>query len=459
MSNKTRILFMSDWGPTGFGTVGSELCARLAEMEVFEVHYLGWVSLPHNIPQAAAAKITLHNTMFWMAEDQFGKHSFDQVVQRVQPHVVITLGDPWMVEHVQGSKFRENFVWVSYTPIDRDVISLPWVSQLKKPDCLVLYSEFGKMVVDGQVPFRNARVILHGVDRMMFRPFYPEGTDATTDIDEVMAKRKELTLGAAFKDKFIVGFVGRNQVRKGIPRMMKAFKAFNCKTWIERQPIDVRNPETGEIDKQFTAEQFCREKQCFRCDVCPAFQQREETQNSIVYLHTTRGDGVDPQDKPGIGWRIDEIGHRLNLQGRIAMTPNLKALQGVPRGALAQIMNCFDVHLFLSHSEGFGLPVAESLACGVPTLVTNYSSMPELVSRGGGVAIEPRDFDTFTTFENEWANADIGHAADEVEKLFSDKDYRQKMREDAAKNNYTPDWNTVALQFRALIMEAVSKKE
>lgn len=459
MKNKIKVLFMSDWGDTGFGTVGKQLCQRLAEMDIFDVHYLGWHSTPDQIPVAASTKITLHNTQFWNAPDQFGKFSFDPLVERIRPDVVIALGDPWMIDHVDGSKLRDSFVWLAYVPIDRDTICLPWVNVLKKPDCLVLYSEFGRQVVSEQVPFSVVRVILHGVDRSVFKPWYPPGTDEKTPLSKVMRERKRMTLGDAFADKFIVGFVGRNQIRKDIPRMMKAFKAFNCKTWIERQDINVTNPETGEVEKTYNAEEFCRNKQCFRCDVCPAFQQREETQNSIVYLHTTRGDGKDPQDRPGIGWRIDEIAKRLSLEGRVGMTPNLNALHGVPRTALAQIMNCFDVHLFLSHSEGFGLPIAETLACGVPTFVTNYSSMPELVSQGGGAAITVRDYDTFVTWENEWANADIGHAADEVNKVFSDEQYAAEMRDAAVANRYTPDWNEVAHQFRKLIFESVNIKE
>lgn len=456
--NKIKILFMSDWGDTGFGTVGRELCARLADMDIFEVHYLGWHANPNHLEAAKSLKIHLHTTQFWTADDQFGKNSFNAIIEHVKPKVVLTLGDPWMTDHVAVSKARESFMWLAYVPIDRDVISIPWQNSLRKPDCLVTFSQFGKDIVDQQVPFRAPRLILHGVDKMTFKPWYPEGTDENTDYDELMSKRKGMTLGREFADKFIVGFVGRNQIRKGIPRVAKAFKAFNCKTWIERQDVNISDPKTGEVAQTLSAEQFCRDKQCFRCDVCPAFQQREEAEKSIIYLHTTRGDGADVHDRPGIGWRIDEIFYRLDLNGRVAITPGYKALHGLPRAALAQIMNCFDVHCFLSHSEGFGLPIAETLSCGVPTLVTDYSSMPELISKGGGVSIAVRDFDMFVTWENEWANADIGHAADEINKIFVDKQYAAKMREEAAANDYTPTWDSVAMQFRELILEAVNKR-
>jgi glycosyltransferase involved in cell wall biosynthesis len=48
--------------------------------------------------------------------------------------------------------------------------------------------------------------------------------------------------------------------------------------------------------------------------------------------------------------------------------------------------------LYPSLYEGFGLPVAEALACGTPTITSNVSSLPEV---GGPVAMQvaPTDAD------------------------------------------------------------------
>lgn len=450
---KIPILFMTDWGDTGFGTVGKQLCPRLAEMEVFDVHYLGWFSKPEHVEEARQNGITLHNTIWWEGGDHFGNKSFNNLVNKIRPKVVITLGDPWMINHVGQSPHRASFTWVAYIPIDRDFLSRSWRQMMRTPDVLVLYSKFGMDIVEEQIPYRAPQLILHGVDRTVFKPWYPDGTNEETPVEELMARRKAITLGPQFHDKFVVGFLGRNQIRKAIPRSFRAFKAFNCKTWCEKQKVEVMD-EDGERIAQYPAKEFCPNVQKFRCDVCPAFQQDPEKVKSVIYLHTTRGDGKDPQDKPGIGWLIDELGERYGMQGRTAITPNLTALRGVPRAAVAQILNCFDVHLFLSHSEGFGLPVAEGLACGTPTLVTNYSSMPELVAKGGGMTVDVVDYDTFVTWENDWASADIGDAADKMHTIFSDKELYAKMRADAAANDYTPTWDDVAMQFRNLILNA-----
>ena len=40
--------------------------------------------------------------------------------------------------------------------------------------------------------------------------------------------------------------------------------------------------------------------------------------------------------------------------------------------------------LFPTRMEGFGLTVAEAMACGKPVVTTNSSSMPELIIDGSG---------------------------------------------------------------------------
>jgi len=48
--------------------------------------------------------------------------------------------------------------------------------------------------------------------------------------------------------------------------------------------------------------------------------------------------------------------------------------------------------VFPSLNEGFGLPVAESLACGTPVITSNFGSMKEIADAGGGaLLVNPRD--------------------------------------------------------------------
>jgi glycosyltransferase involved in cell wall biosynthesis len=60
----------------------------------------------------------------------------------------------------------------------------------------------------------------------------------------------------------------------------------------------------------------------------------------------------------------------------------------VPDEDLAALYVGADVFVYPSLYEGFGLPVAEAMACGTPVLTSNRSSMPE-VARDGAVLVDP----------------------------------------------------------------------
>lgn len=47
--------------------------------------------------------------------------------------------------------------------------------------------------------------------------------------------------------------------------------------------------------------------------------------------------------------------------------------------------------VFPSFNEGFGLPVAESLAVGTPVVTSNFGSMKEICEQGGAILVDPRD--------------------------------------------------------------------
>jgi len=49
--------------------------------------------------------------------------------------------------------------------------------------------------------------------------------------------------------------------------------------------------------------------------------------------------------------------------------------------------------VFASLHEGYGLPVAESLAHGTPALTTSYGSTAEIAADGGALTVDPRDDD------------------------------------------------------------------
>jgi glycosyltransferase involved in cell wall biosynthesis len=51
---------------------------------------------------------------------------------------------------------------------------------------------------------------------------------------------------------------------------------------------------------------------------------------------------------------------------------------------MVKVYNACDIFLTPSRLEGFGLSVAEAMACGKPVVATNCSSLPELVEDNKG---------------------------------------------------------------------------
>lgn len=83
---------------------------------------------------------------------------------------------------------------------------------------------------------------------------------------------------------------------------------------------------------------------------------------------------------------------RLQRLARTAgMSDGQLVLTGfVPEDDLVDLYNLASLFVFPSIHEGFGLPALEAMACGVPTLVSNRSSLPEVVGRSD-MQFDPQD--------------------------------------------------------------------
>ena len=81
----------------------------------------------------------------------------------------------------------------------------------------------------------------------------------------------------------------------------------------------------------------------------------------------------------------------------------IRAPQAVPLGRLSltelvDAYNACDALIFPSRLEGFGLAVAEAMACGLPVIASRCSSLPELVVDGhGGVLCPVDDVEAFAS--------------------------------------------------------------
>jgi glycosyltransferase involved in cell wall biosynthesis len=107
-----------------------------------------------------------------------------------------------------------------------------------------------------------------------------------------------------------------------------------------------------------------------------------------------------------VGWKSESIMARLRA-------PGVHHLDYVPAAQLAAVYRNAELFVFPSIYEGFGFPLLEAMAHGVPSIAARSSSLPEI---GGDAALyfDPRDARTLET---------------EIERVLTDAALRKRLAE------------------------------
>lgn len=78
------------------------------------------------------------------------------------------------------------------------------------------------------------------------------------------------------------------------------------------------------------------------------------------------------------GW-----GDHSELDDLIAGSPHVQAIGYLREEDLPTLYGMCEAFCYISHYEGFGLPLLEAMCCGAPVIFGDNSSMPEVVGPGG----------------------------------------------------------------------------
>ena len=87
------------------------------------------------------------------------------------------------------------------------------------------------------------------------------------------------------------------------------------------------------------------------------------------------------------GWQVKPV---YRLVNELGLSPLVHFTGYVPAQDLPAIYNLAELLVYPSLYEGFGLPVLEAMACGLPVITSNVASMPEIVA-DSGVLLPPRE--------------------------------------------------------------------
>lgn len=109
------------------------------------------------------------------------------------------------------------------------------------------------------------------------------------------------------------------------------------------------------------------------------------------------------------GWLYQEV---FETVARLNLEQDVRFLGHVPLEDLVLLYNAATIHVHPAFYEGFGLPPLEAMMCGTPTIVSDVSSLPEVVGDAGW-RVPPEDVEG-------WAAA--------IGRLLNDAELRAEMR-------------------------------
>ncbi|MEI6827055.1 MAG: glycosyltransferase family 1 protein [Desulfuromonadales bacterium] len=136
------------------------------------------------------------------------------------------------------------------------------------------------------------------------------------------------------------------------------------------------------------------------------------------------------------------VGRAGNLNSEIKkhnLEDNVTVLGYIPYGDLPYIYNLATMMIFPSLFEGFGIPLVEAMACGCPVVCSNTTSLPEVVGENNALLFDPQSIEEMATA---------------IEKVWDDRDLRDKMRLAGLKRAELFDWRETARKTRAVYEKA-----
>jgi glycosyltransferase involved in cell wall biosynthesis len=329
-----KLLFLGTWSHGGFGRVTAELgerfLARGIDLRIIAVDYRGE---PLSGPLAGRV---------WPAELLGGSHgantataisgAFWQRFDRSdtwKPDAVLAIEDMTGLLARMGGEYGAE--WQSlpvyhYCPIEGDNLVPDWraVWNLVQP---IAMSDYGARVIGAHIG-RAVPRIYHGVDTETFRP-------------------------VSIRDPLIV-----DGKRLGTKEACKAHFGMD-----PRRNVILRSDSL--VQRKFYDK--------FLAAMIPVLEQSPDTDVIIHTVPINREQDMIQELKRLPEWAI----------GRIKLTGIHDTFRGLSSEGLAALTNAADLYVSTTGGEGFGLNLAEALACEVPVVVTDWAADAEVVGPGG----------------------------------------------------------------------------
>lgn len=403
----TRLLFFGDLAGTGFGTVTKDLGAAFLRLDI-DVRFLSSNELGE-LPEPFASRTLSVNSPDGFYALQGGGLpkvlSGEAFGDGWQPEVILLVGDFFGARLILEADEETETAFRSvptfhYVPIEGHGLPPSWgrTWTIARP---VAMSEFGADQIE-RVTGTRPPVIYHGVDTDVFRPVTPahpirlhRGLEESVIRSKADAKR---FFGADPRTTWLFR-ADRHMPRKGYNSLIRAMV-----------PVLARHPGT------------------FLVIHCRTFDEGG-------FLLDTLSKVPEP------------------LRHRVIRTGFHDEVGGAPRELLATLYNAADIYVSNS-SEGFGLTIAEAIACGTPAVGVKYSAVPEVIGPAGLTVEVGRYVDN--QYDHFWGFASEQGMADAVTKLIEDEPVRASMGREGPKHvRGSFSWDRAAILFAGLFRESL----
>lgn len=214
---------------------------------------------------------------------------------------------------------------------------------IENADQIITISNFSKNDIIKQFKYDKEKIAVAypGYDEKNFRR-----QDSKSEIEEI---RKKYKIGESY-----IIYIGTIQPRKNLVRLMEAFAR-------------VVGQHLGGVNQATASSHLPGES---KGDL------------QLVVVGKTKGEGKQ-------GWMYEEI---LKTPAKLGIKGNVKFTGFVPTDELSILLSGAVAFIQPSLWEGFGIPVVEAMASGVPVIVSNVSSLPEVAGKAG-LLVDPYSID------------------------------------------------------------------
>lgn len=428
---RPRVLFVTDSAriSSGFGRVVREVATRLHKTGKYEIAQHGWfdhLAIPdHQVPFPIFPTRRMHDGNPH-PQDGYGRISFDDVVVKWNPDLVIGIGDPPFLDSIFFSALRYKFRCMFYCPADGFPLDTEWEKVLRFPDRLILFGEWPKQLVKSELGIDCHGTIYHGMDTDVFHP---------ADLKARLSAKQSL-----LKDyeSFIFGFIGRNSERKRVDLVLQAVSLirYGYYGYCSRCSRYVPDP----------MDNFGKRVRMASCKICKSSTgwRRGEPRKVKLLLHTPSNDR---------GASLERMVRSFEMRGLVYIDPTYKVTQGVSDRRLVEYYWAMDCYLSFA-MEGFGFPILEAMSCGVPVITGNYSAPPEWC-KDGSLLVEPEIWMTEQRASLLRPVPDMGQFIEHALRIMDDPSLRDSLGVAGREKALSMSWDVIAKQWEEQVDAAL----